>query len=102
MAERWSDSDRRSRLPDDWAVRRIRVLRRDGYRCQAAMETRPGLCLEPAKEVDHIVAGDNHELDNLQTLCRWHHAQKTAQEAAAARRPRPTQRRAPEPHPGLL
>ncbi|BCJ41661.1 HNH endonuclease [Actinoplanes ianthinogenes] len=93
-------SDRRSRLPSDWAVRRLRVLRAAAYRCQVKDEdARP--CGEPANEVDHINAGDDHRPENLQAICRWHHGRKTAAEGAAARRPRPTARREPERHPGL-
>ncbi|GAA2843797.1 hypothetical protein Acy02nite_68310 [Actinoplanes cyaneus] len=93
-------SDRRSRLPHDWPLRRLRVLRAAGYRCQVrGLDGRP--CGAPANEVDHIEHGDDHDLRNLQAICRWHHGQKTSAEGAAARQPRPTQRREPERHPGL-
>lgn len=94
----WDTSDRRSRLPGDWASRRIRVLRRDGYVCQARDST-GHLCGYPANQVDHINPGDDHDLDNLQALRRWHHARKTSAEGAAARRPRATRNANPEPHP---
>lgn len=99
----WDTSDRRDRLPHDWAVRRLRVLRRDSYRCQARLSD-GRLCLAPASDVDHIVRGDDHRPENLQSLCRWHHSQKTAAEAAEARRanPRPSRQRPPEKHPGAL
>lgn len=96
-----SVSARASRLPADWTARRVRVLRRDGYRCQARDST-GARCGEPANQVDHILPGDDHDLDNLQSLCRWHHARKSSAEGAAARRPRVTRTRAPEAHPGLL
>jgi hypothetical protein len=38
----------------------------------------------PATDVDHIVAGDDHEPSNLQALCRFHHARKSAREGASA------------------
>ncbi|GAB1641749.1 HNH endonuclease signature motif containing protein [Krasilnikovia sp. MM14-A1259] len=95
----WETSDRRARLPRDWPVRRQRVLRAASYRCQIKAHGIP--CGEPAAEVDHIERGDDHSYENLQAICRWHHARKTAAEAAAARKPRPTQRREPERHPGL-
>jgi len=101
MAWSSSTSDRAARLPSDWSSRRVRVLRRDGYRCQARDSTGV-LCGKPANQVDHVERGDDHSLDNLQALCRWHHARKSSREGAQARRPKATQRRAPEPHPGMV
>jgi len=97
----WATSTRRSRLPADWSTRRIRVLRRDAYKCRARNEDE-SLCLAPARDVDHIERGDDHDYANLQALCVWHHARKTAAEGAAARLPRPSQRREPQRHPGLV
>jgi len=97
----WTDSDRRERLPEDWPRRRMRVLRRDNYRCQA-VDSLGVRCGAPANQVDHIDPGDNHDESNLQALCRWHHARKSSREGAAARRPRPRQRREPEAHPGMV
>ncbi|UIW13484.1 HNH endonuclease [Arthrobacter phage Amyev] len=97
----WDTSDRKARLPDDWTTRRVRVLRRDSYKCQAR-DSLGVLCGAPANQVDHIKPGDDHDYDNLQSLCRWHHARKSSAEGAAARRPRPRQRREPEPHPGMI
>lgn len=93
-------SDRAMRLPPDWQARRLRVLRRDRYSCQARMST-GYLCLERANQVDHIVPGDDHDLTNLQALCRWHHARKTSAEGAAARTYIEPRRRKPEAHPGV-
>ncbi|SCL33055.1 HNH endonuclease [Micromonospora nigra] len=97
----WEGSDRRARLPHDWALRRVRVLRRDGYRCRQRFST-GALCGEPASQVDHIQRGDDHDLSNLQALCAHCHARKTAGEAAQARQPRPKRARKPERHPGSL
>ncbi|OZV74781.1 HNH endonuclease [Micromonospora echinospora] len=97
----WEGSDRRARLPHDWALRRLRALRRDGYRCRQVFSTGER-CGAPGSEVDHVVRGDNHDLSNLQTLCSYCHGVKTAAEAAAARRPRPKRAREPERHPGEL
>lgn len=61
-------------------------------------------CTYPGKDVDHIVnlkSGGTDDITNLQLLCDWHHKQKTAKEAAAARKPR-TERHPREQHPGLL
>ena len=97
----WDTSDRKSRLPDDWATRRVRVLRRDSYKCQAR-DSLGVQCGDPANQVDHVQPGDDHSLDNLQALCRWHHARKSSAEGAAARKPRPKQQRDPEAHPGMI
>lgn len=96
----WHGSDRRERLPGNWQTLRLRVLRRDGWRCQARMSDGTQ-CDEPARDCDHIIPGDDHRLANLQALCPWHHARKTAGEGAEARRPRATQAREPEKHPAF-
>lgn len=103
MGTQWSGSTRRSRLPRDWHRIRAAVLERDGHRCTATLrdDTR---CAEPGTDVDHIDRHGGDGLDNLQTLCGWHHRKKTAQEAAearAAQAPKPTLRRPREQHPGL-
>ena len=97
----WETSNRKAELPADWSLRRMRVLRRDSYKCQAR-DSLGVLCGFPANQCDHIEPGPNHDEDNLQALCQWHHDRKSSREGAAARRPRPTQRRAPEQHPGML
>nr|WP_030286713.1 HNH endonuclease signature motif containing protein [Streptomyces catenulae] len=98
----WSDSNRRSRLPADWAVRRLSVLKRDGFQCAAVLRDTGARCTAPATDVDHVVPGDDHDPANLQSLCRWHHARKSSAEGAAARR-RPVSRRRPVGwHPGEL
>lgn len=53
--------------------------------------------------MDHIVAGDLHEMSNLRGICQWHHARKSAQEGVAARRElNAILWRKPETHPGLI
>jgi hypothetical protein len=42
------------------------------------------MCALPATDVDHIEPGDNHDASNLQALCRFHHARKSAREGASA------------------
>jgi 5-methylcytosine-specific restriction protein A len=98
MPGQWEGSDRRKRLPKDWKERRILVEARAGGRCQAVLndETR---CPDQGTDCDHIVPGDNHEISNLQWLCRWHHNRKTSKEAHA-RRPRINERIPRESHPG--
>lgn len=97
----WETSNRKERLPADWSTRRVRVLRRDGYKCQAR-DSLGVKCGDPANQVDHVQHGDDHSLDNLQALCRWHHARKSSAEGLTARKPRWTKYRDPEPHPGML
>lgn len=99
----WSTSNRAKRLPGNWYVVRRVVLQRDEHRCTARLRD-DSRGPRRATDVDHIVPGDNHDLGNLQSLCRWHHKQKTAVESAAARRAsrgRQLRRRPAEEHPGV-
>lgn len=99
----WDTSTRRSRLPRGWATIRKRILQRDRHRCQHPADQHPGLiCAQPATDVDHKRRDGGDHDDNLWSLCREHHKRKTSAEAAAARAARPTTRRPPERHPGLL
>lgn len=73
----WAGSDRRQRLPRNWArIRRV-ILHRNPT-CQNCMAN-------PSTEVDHIVPGDDHQFPNLQALCHDCHRRKTLREAAEAR-----------------
>ncbi|MFH9735087.1 HNH endonuclease signature motif containing protein [Streptomyces sp. NPDC017260] len=81
----WETSNRRERLPANWERLRARAIRRAGGRCEGALLDTGQRCEAKGTDVDHITPGDNHDLSNLQLLCRWHHTQKTQQEAAAAR-----------------
>lgn len=86
VAMAWETSNRRSRLPRDWEARRRIVIARDNGRCQATIG---GVrCTSEGTEVDHIIAGDNHDLTNLRLLCEACHAWKTRGEATAGRRAR--------------
>ena len=78
----WEGSTRASRLPKGWAKLRLRVLRRDRYRCQW-----PG-CTSKATEVDHVTPNDDDAMTNLQSLCSSCHGKKSRAEAAQARRER--------------
>ncbi|WP_459963617.1 HNH endonuclease [Nocardia sp. IFM 10818] len=86
-------------MPADWPSRRAEVLRRDGYACQLRLRG----CQGAASDVDHIVRGNDHRLENLQAACTKCHAKKSSAEGIArqrqlrARRYRPTER-----HPGSL
>jgi 5-methylcytosine-specific restriction endonuclease McrA len=101
MAHNWHTSNRRSRLPKNWPQLRTQALTRDCYKCRAVNEDGTP-CIEAATDVDHIEPGDNHALENLQSLCAWHHKRKTANEAAAARPQYAPRKRPAEKHPGSL
>ena len=92
----WSTSTRS--VPGSWKTMRMRVLRRDRFRCY--------ICGKPgADEVDHIVplaAGGTHHYGNLAAIhAEPCHRQKTEREKRAGIARRST-RRPPEKHPGLL
>lgn len=96
----WSTSNRGDRLPRNWRRIRAIVLERAGYRCEWIRVDTGERCTEVATDVDHILAGDNHSLNNLQALCRYHHAKKSSREgAAAASRKRIRRVREAEQHP---
>src|SRR4051812_31899482 len=75
----WAGSDRRRRLPPGWRTIRAHVLQRDPI-CRDASG-----CTSPSTDVDHIHAGDDDALSNLQGLCRRHHLAKSGREGATAR-----------------
>lgn len=99
----WSSSDRRQRLPKNWRTyHRPMVLARCGGQCEYVRSS-GRRCTAKATDVDHIVAGDNHSLENLQGLCSWHHKQKTQVEAqAGAQAVRDSLKREPEENPGSI
>ncbi|NUK72110.1 HNH endonuclease [Streptomyces lunaelactis] len=93
----WKNSTRRSRLPPNWRALRAAAHRRNpGHLCH--------ICGRPGGDaLDHKQAGDNHSLDNLDwahdQMPPYCHRYKSAAEGNAAR---PSARRPPERHPGLL
>lgn len=79
-------------------------LNRDAHRCTALM--RDGTrCTETTKlEAAHINQWQPAEritVDDVRTLCHWHHNRETQAQAAAARRKRGSSRHPKEQHPGL-
>ena len=82
----WEGSTRKQRLPKDWNTRRLIVLKRDKGICY--------LCKgDGADTVDHINAGDNHDLSNLAAVhdrvephCHRAKSAREGQEAQAAMR----------------
>lgn len=97
----WATSTRASRLPPNWATIRAQVRDRADGRCEAT-DHAPG-CDGIGTDADHIIAGDDHDLDNLQWLSEPCHRAKTAQESATRNRTIAAMRRRPtEPHPGRI
>jgi 5-methylcytosine-specific restriction endonuclease McrA len=97
----WETSNRRARLPRDWARTRRRILRRDGHACTAVFSDgrRCGL---PATDVDHIEPGDDHSDANLRALCGWCHQRKSSAEGGTAAGQRAvSSARPPTTHPAL-
>lgn len=92
----FADADRGSRhergYGGQWDKIRPRILRRDGGLCQECL--RNGIVNECASKkfgafVDHKIPrfeGGTDDDDNLQTLCRRCHNEKTQSESARARR----------------
>lgn len=97
MPGKWVGSDRRSRLPANWAALRAHVLHRDTYQCTRL--ERGVRCPYRATDVDHIDRHGSDAPENLASLCERHHDQKTAQEGNDART---RQAREPEVHPGVV
>jgi len=96
----WEGSNRRSRLPKDWEQKRQQVKARSGGICEAKLQD-GSRCPDQGTDCDHVVRGDNHEINNLQWLCRWHHRKKTAMEGNK-RMFHITEKHPTERHPGLL
>jgi 5-methylcytosine-specific restriction endonuclease McrA len=99
----WNDSDRRDRLPSNWASEIVpAVKKRDGGRCTWRLPS-GARCPRPGTDVDHRVPGDNHSMRNLQLLCGDHHQKKTALDNRRATQKRKAARyRKPEAHPGMI
>lgn len=113
----WATSNRRQRLPTNWNKTRKQVLAKAKYKCAGldpattppptSREAAGGYhrwhhpaCDMRATDVDHIIAGDNHELSNLQALSHACHTAKTTHENTTAKaRIRATATRERPPHP---
>lgn len=100
----WAGSTRKVTLPPDWEARRAAVFERDGHRCVYVRSTGRRCSERTRLECDHINDRDDHSLENLQTLCTWHHLRKSGGQggkASAEARKQRTPFREPEPHPAL-
>lgn len=100
-------TDRRETLPPDWPARRAMTFERDGYRCVHVREDTGTRCAETTNlECDHINDRGDHSLENLRTLCRYHHAKRSGGQGGSAaavrqrkkfRRPEETRKVSPGP-----
>lgn len=77
-------TNRKERLPSDWATRRQIILKRHKTICHVCGET-------GADAVDHIIPGDDHSFENLRPIHQnvanswgeYCHRTKTAKEGGA-------------------
>lgn len=99
----WEGSDRRERLPDNWATLRLERLKKDNYRCTWILPSRKR-CPRTATDVDHRIEGaDDDRIEALQSLCSHHHQTKTAKAAVRIKREKRQRRWRPqENHPGAI
>lgn len=85
-------------LPKAWRFIRGNVLKRDNYQCVQIREDTGLPCGARATDVDHIDGPDNHKHSNLQSLCSYHHDQKTASQGGQANA---AKSRKDQGHPGI-
>ena len=101
----WQGSTRRATLPPDWYKLRQAVKARDKgkCRCPGCPKCVGGPCITPGTDCDHIGSRTNHALTNLRLLCGACHLHRTGRQGGTApRKARPTGKRPPEQHPGVL
>ena len=102
MPGQWAGSDRRDRLPHNWAELRAAVKARAGGQCEHIKASTGRRCPNPGTDCDHIQRGDDHTVSNLRWLCRWHHSRKSSAEGAEAMRTQRAKLTRPQPkHPGM-
>lgn len=77
----WSE---RRDLPADWSSIRLKVFKRDGYRCTWITDY-DERCPSAAEECDHIGSSADHSMSNLRSLCRYHHGVRTGIQGAEAK-----------------
>lgn len=78
-------SRRHEPLPRGWYKTRLRILKRDGYRCTwVRQDSTGGRCPEKANQVDHVNPLGGEGDDNLTSLCAYHHKIKSSSEGGRA------------------
>jgi len=86
-------------LPRGWYKTRLRILKRDGYRCTHIRYDTNTRCPESANQVDHIDPNGGEADSNLTSLCPYHHKQKSSSEGGrGVHKPAPPTK----PHPGVI
>lgn len=94
----WNTSDRLERLPSWWST-----FTKDYLKHNKTCKIQYDGCQVEATEVDHIVPGDDHSIENLQPACERCHAKKSAKEGNDAKARMRRLRKRPEArHPGDL
>lgn len=100
-----SGPSRRDSLPPDWDARRRKRFKLDDHRCTWT-NVYDERCVGPAEECDHHIPNNDHSIENLRSLCSFHHGQKSGAEGAAARsaiwRKNNQKFRRSESHPGAM
>lgn len=94
----WNPDVHGKHLPKNWRSIRVKVLRRDDYRCR--------FCGAVATDVDHIGSRYNHNIENLRALCSSCHKKRTGKQGwtkwhQGRKRAKQMFRRPVEQHPGL-
>jgi 5-methylcytosine-specific restriction protein A len=78
-------SRRHAPLPPGWYKTRLRILKRDGYRCTwIRQDSTGGRCPERATHCDHVDPLGPETDDNLRALCEYHHKIKSSGEGGRA------------------
>jgi hypothetical protein len=84
-------------ITNSWASTRWKALRRDRFLCVPCLKEGRRTW---SREVDHIVeiadGGPEFDVDNTQTICKWHHKIKTAENRRLRAQNKRLQKRTPD------
>lgn len=102
----WEGSTRKETLPKEWPALRLAVFARDGNRC-VIIKANGRRCWDKATDCDHIGDREDHSMENLRSLCAWHHQRRSSSQGRRGRSKaeepwRKLLRREPEKHPGSI